>query len=288
MVTDSVDRPNPTPAKRSAFAAAWLLAVTLLGVTVYQFALDWHNILDLRPVDLHLRGDVVEQGGWQGGPLQVESGRTVNLHVESIAGVHSFTIAHTAIHSSRPLAPGDAETVIFTAPPPGRYVLYCTTWCGPNHWRMRTVLDVVDPKNPAAVLSYRQDPLRYVVSLDPISLDMPHPASAWPAQRARASAGAAAWQALASSHQEGEILATAGWPEITPAQFVEQLQTGQIRALSGANALAPQARWDLAAYLWQRQAGQNSLTRGSRTLHAELRQLSRPKRARRWICCRHV
>ena len=146
----------------------------------------------------------------------------VRLTVASVAGMHSFALAHTEVQSSRPLAAGEAETVEFTAPAPGRYVLYCTTWCSPNHWRMRTVLEVFDPAAPDAPLAYPQEPPRYQLALEELPLDAVHQMAMpmdgmAPAERPNGRAGAILWQQLAPAQSPTALLTELGWPVVTRA-----------------------------------------------------------------------
>jgi mono/diheme cytochrome c family protein len=256
------------PQSRWPRLAALILALAVAVAAARQFLLDWQRILDLRPVDLYLAGGLPEQGGWVGGPLRVASGRRVRLTVESIAGTHSFALAHTPVQSSRPLAPGESETVAFTAPAPGRYVLYCTTWCSPNHWRMRTVVEVFDPSDPEAGLAYPQQPPRYALALEMLPLDAvhqadPHTAEMTPAARPDAASGAAIWQQLAPVQTPQALLAAWGWPVMTAQEAYDYLSQGKAPGLEAAADLTEAERWSLVAYLWQQSATPETLARAA-------------------------
>lgn len=278
MHAPSLEWPGPPPKTRFAPVAAAGLGVAAFVVASYLFVQDWQRVLDLRPLELQVRANLPENGGWQSGPLRVESGRTVRLTVASVAGTHSFALAHTAVQSSRPLTVGEAETVEFTAPAPGRYVLYCTTWCSPNHWRMRTVLEVFDPAAPGAPLAYPQEPPRYSFRVEDLGLDAAlggevHagamassaaqlPALAWPEERPEATAGQALWQALAAGQTPQVALAQPAWPVVTPAQVYDHLAAGDLPGLEAAQRLKAADRWAIVAYLWQQQTTPVALARG--------------------------
>lgn len=257
------NRLDQPPAGRAGYVLAVALASVVFAVAAYQFVQDWRRILDLKPVELLLTATLPENGGWLGAPLQVETGRAVVLEVKSLEGVHTFAIAHTGIQSSRPLSPGQSERVHFTAPSPGRYVLACTTWCSPHHWRMRTVLEVIDPADPSRPLQYIQEPQRYTLNIDPMALDMPHPAPVWPHERPDAQLGRALWDELAPSITPDALLVMAGWPELTPAQLFEQIAGGEIDALASAAAWSEPERWALVAWLWQTSTAPAALARGA-------------------------
>lgn len=245
-------------------AMAWLLTLLVLATVAPLFVRDWQRT---RPAQLRLRAYLPENGGWTGQPLRVESGRQVALQVQGMEGAHTLAIAHTDVHSGQ-ILPGSQTAVSFTAPAPGRYVVYCTTWCSPNHWRMRTVLEVVDPEHPDAPLSYVQDEQRYQIPLDSMGLDEPHPASTWPAQRPSIAAGEVVWQRLGPDVSPTGILDQLGWPMVTPAQVFEQITNEDVPALAGSADLSEQEQWTLVAYLWRQHTTPDTLALGAR-LYAE-------------------
>lgn len=268
MDIQAMEWSSTAPRTRLAQLAAVGLSLALLAIAGFYFARGWQRILDLRPVALVVRADLPENGGWQGGPLQVESGRTVRLTVASLAGTHSFALAHTEVKSSRPLAAGEAETVEFVAPAPGRYVLYCTTWCSPDHWRMRTVIDVVDPEEPDALLAYPQVTPRYQLALEKLPLDVAHQTgahsgAAGPSERPNAADGAALWAQLAPARTPEMLLGELGWPAVTPVEVYDALGRGAVAGPEDAAGLSDAARWSLVAYLWQQSATPQSLARGA-------------------------
>ena len=260
--------PNLESERQWLFVTALLLATVALAGAVYLFVRDWQRILALCPQQIQIQAYVPEQGGWRGGPPRVESGRAVELTVTSVTGNHRFALAHTDVRSSRALAPGDQETVTFVAPAPGRYVLYCTQWCSPDHWRMRTVLEVVDPAAPDAPLSFTQDLPEYELPLETLNLDAPHPAEFWPQTPPSAAIGSTQWQALAPSVATLDVLNELGWPLVTPAQAVVYLRAGHVPGMPSTAKLTDSQRWALVAYLWQQSASKATLARGA-TLFAQ-------------------
>lgn len=241
---------------------AYGLAALALAAGVVFFVQDWRGILALRPIEIFLLAYLPENGGWRSEPLRVEAGRDVLLHVRSVEGVHTFAIARTELQSTVTLVPGATETLRFTAPAPGRYVLYCTTWCSPHHWRMRTVLEVSDPAQPERPLHYVQDLPRYAIDIDPMRLDMPHPAPVWPAQAPDAEFGATLWAALAPSVNPAALLAELGWPDLSPAQLFIHITDGHLAGLAPAAAWPEPDRWALVAYLWRANTTSSALARG--------------------------
>jgi mono/diheme cytochrome c family protein/heme/copper-type cytochrome/quinol oxidase subunit 2 len=255
------------PHARIGRIVATFLAIGLTAVVLRQFALDWQRILDLRPVILEVRARLPEQGGWDGDQLRVASGRRVNLTVASVAGTHSFALAHTDVRSTQPLTPGEKETVEFVAPAPGRYVLYCTTWCSPDHWRMRTVIEVYDPEAPDAPLAYPQEAARFQFAIDDLPLDSAHQTNAHGvstgfSERPNSTAGAVLWQQYGPAQTPLALLDGLGWPVVTPQEVYTVLAQGAVPGLEAAAQLADTERWSLVAYLWQQSSTPETLARG--------------------------
>lgn len=235
-----------------------MIGVSWAGI---EFTADWQAMQPPEPITLQMNAYMPENGGWVADALKVEAGQPVELVVRGREGTHAFAIAHTDIHSAQ-IEPGQTETVTFIAPEPGRYVLYCTLWCSPNHWRMRLVLEVVDPADPKAPVSYAQDPQRYVLPLADLDLDAPHPAQVWPAEKTEAEAGVQIWNQLGLAAVTPEAwLAEQGWPLVTPEQAFLAIRSGQLTA--EAARLTETEQWSLVAYLWRSQTTPETLRRGA-------------------------
>jgi mono/diheme cytochrome c family protein len=251
----------PEPPPKIAQFAAYVLALITVMIVGIQFIREWQRILPLRSVDLHLWAEMPEQGGWHGDSLRVPSGQSVHLTVHGVAGDHTFALAYTDVASSRLLQPGESETVTFVAPAPGRYVLYCTTWCSPNHWRMRTVLEVYPPEDATAPLSYPQLTARYNIMIKPHALDAPHLADTWPTTRPDAAQGATLWTQAAPAEAPQELVAQLAWPNAAPADAYTALQGGRFPSLAVADKSEAEL-WALVAFLWQAQTTRAALAQG--------------------------
>jgi mono/diheme cytochrome c family protein len=242
-----------------------LLAGLLLVWGSLHFVQDWRATLPVPPAQLTLRAHLPNNGGWVGEPLRVASGRDVRLTVKVIEGAHALRIAHTEIESGL-LTPGNEQVLAFTAPVPGRYVISCTVWCGPNHWRMRTVLEVTDPAEPDAPVQYAQDTPRYEIPWAQLDIDAPHPAAAWLTAPADPSAGTAVWQGLEAEAEPAQVLDALGWPLASPSNIYAALQEGQV--LPAAADVGEAERWALLAFLWEAKSTPAVLERGA-ALYAE-------------------
>jgi cytochrome c oxidase subunit II len=80
--------------------------------------------------------------------IEVTAGEPVRLVIRSADTVHGFAIRKLKIDVQVP-AHGETVTAEFTAPPPGRYEIVCSEFCGSGHGQMKTALVSVAPTRPA-------------------------------------------------------------------------------------------------------------------------------------------
>src|SRR6267142_4289982 len=71
--------------------------------------------------------------------IQVTAGEPVRLVIRSKDVVHGFSISDLKIEVRIP-AGGEPVTVEFVAPPPGRYDIACSEYCGAGHGQMTAAL----------------------------------------------------------------------------------------------------------------------------------------------------
>ena len=100
-------------------------------------------------VDIHAA--IAESGGFTPAYVQVQVGQTVRLRFSPSDMPHGITIGPGLGVNLSPVAPGRWNEMVLRFDAAGRYTYACTTWCSPNHWRMRGTIDVVDPANPQPV-----------------------------------------------------------------------------------------------------------------------------------------
>lgn len=212
-------------------------------------------------VDLAMRAVLPEDGGWISEPLQVVAGQPVRLSVLGVEGAHALHIARTEIESPQ-ILPGQWTTLDFTAPAAGRYVIHCTLWCGRDHWRMRTVLEVSEPYHAEQPIAYVQDAPRYEFAVDGLKIDEPHPAALIPSTRPDGVKGERVWQTVGSGLDPAQVLMAAGWPTISPDRFVASLAADRVSALMLPIGLTGGERWDLTAFLWQKMTTPDELALG--------------------------
>jgi len=71
--------------------------------------------------------------------IQVNAGESVRLVIRSSEGTHGFAIPKLHI-DVRLAKSGEPLAVAFTAPPPGRYPIACSEFCGSGHGQMTATL----------------------------------------------------------------------------------------------------------------------------------------------------
>jgi cytochrome c oxidase subunit 2 len=71
--------------------------------------------------------------------IQVTAGEPVRLVVRSKDRTHGFSIPRLKVDVLVPKT-GDNVTVELTAPPPGRYEIACSEFCGSGHGQMKAAL----------------------------------------------------------------------------------------------------------------------------------------------------
>src|SRR5512143_1899908 len=134
---------------------------------------------------IHAR--MAETGGWTPGDLTVAAGQPLHLRLTSDDVTHGFAVGQ----SDQPaveVRPGEMTDVTLVFDKPGKYTFYCTRWCSVNHWRMRGVIEVIDPQAAAETAPEAVEPPLYVIlGLD---IDADHQAEAVPGQMPSAVRGA--------------------------------------------------------------------------------------------------
>ncbi|HEX9617763.1 MAG TPA: c-type cytochrome, partial [Anaerolineales bacterium] len=131
--------------------------------------------------------------------------------------------------------PGEVVETTLIFDRPGKFVYYCTRWCGPNHWRMRGTIEVLgETGEPQA----EGPPLFSTLGID---IDAPHPADVVPTRRPSARRGADL-----GIHIPGEYLSLDYLRRTSPAGAWQD-----IRAEPFSHDLNDEQVWDLVALVWK-------------------------------------
>lgn len=93
---------------------------------------------------------IPEAGGFQPDSVTVYAGQRLRLRFRAADTSHGVAIGPGLGIDLGDLAPGEVKVVDVTFPEAGTFTFYCNKWCSPNHWRMRGVIAVKDPRAPVA------------------------------------------------------------------------------------------------------------------------------------------
>ena len=77
--------------------------------------------------------------------IEVTAGEPVRLVIRSKDVVHGFAVPALKIDVQVPKSDGDPAVVEFVAPPPGRFEVACSEFCGSGHGQMKAAVVSVAP-----------------------------------------------------------------------------------------------------------------------------------------------
>lgn len=191
-----------------------------------------------------------EAGGFSPAVIRINVGETVTLRFTSMDVTHGVAIGPGLDADLGYIDPGEQGEITLTFDEVGKYTYYCTTWCSIDHWRMRGIIEVVDPLHPNAPPQAQSDPVIQALVEAGVNIDANHMGeSHGEAHEEKAEAFP-----IRPSATRGERLATAavippqlydaGWRQShTPNDAIAHLRTANPALL--LNDLR-----DIAAYLW--------------------------------------
>ncbi len=233
--------------RRELFAVMTVLLLLLVfpaSLFAYQ---GWRTSQpDVRVITVS--GNAPAVGGWQPDAIRVNLGQRVRLRITANDVVHGFEVPALGLKVDE-IQPGHVAEVEFVASQVGRFPFACTRWCSVDHWRMRGVIEVVDPANPNIVPTPAAPPAYQQLHLN---LDAMHPAKNVPSQTPSAARGAALNVAVPDYSQDTNYVRAN-----SPSDLFARL-----RADARLKALSDMQLWDLLAFAQQRLAGPDALRRG--------------------------
>jgi len=236
--------------QRQETLARWLVLILVSAVLLTPLIARWKLPLK-QPTVLEVHARVPEKGGWQPETITAHVGEPLHIRLTSDDVVHGFALGKWD-KPSVDILPGEFVELTLAFDRPGKYVFYCTRWCGPNHWRMRGIIEVV---GEGAAPTPEPPPKYLELGLD---IDAPHLAEVIPEHSVDPNRGAMFANRLSEALLERETYLTH-----SPAQLWLHLR-GE-RTLSD---LSDDDLWDIVTWLWQRQAPPTTLELGRR-LYAE-------------------
>jgi len=228
-------------------AVRLLVAVAVIGTPLAVYGVQWTRARPARgaPVTLHAR--MAEDGGWTPDHLTATVGEPLRLRLTSDDVMHGFAVGRTDLPVVN-VKPGQTTDVSLTFTRPGRYVFYCTRWCGVDHWRMRGTIDVEGgPVEDAA----EPPPLYVQLGLD---LDAPRPAGPVPVHRPSAARGARLGVAIPVP-----LRSLDRYRSSSPSALWRSLRAG-----TDTTALSDRDVWDLVALVARSHTTPGALEEGRR------------------------
>jgi mono/diheme cytochrome c family protein len=169
--------------------------------------------------------------------------------------MHSFKLGQRD-DPALDLFPGGVVETTLLFDRPGKYTFYCTRWCGPNHWRMRGVIEVL-PKQGESIPAAQPAAPPFYASLG-LNIDAPHPAKVTPERTPSAAQGSELAANLPPSYLSQTFYRTH-----SPVQAWELLRTDNLM-----QGLDDQQVWDLVTFIWFQNSGPQALEMG-RQLYAQ-------------------
>lgn len=231
--------------------ARWILIALVPGLLLGIFLV--RSLGSREVIEVHAK--MPENGGWVPADLHVTAGQPLRLRLISDDVLHGFAIGQ----SDQPpvdVEPGKITELTLNFDQPGKYVYYCTRWCGADHWRMRGTIEVQpNPDKPDTTTQpggeAATQPLfvRLGVDID----GQPH-TNHVPKRKPDARQGQALDLALPEKYLASEYYRTH-----SPAEVWEAL-----RSESEYQSLSDQQVWDLVAWIWRQGTSQEKLAEGQK------------------------
>lgn len=225
---------------------------------------------------------VPEAGGFQPDSITVYAGQRVQLRFRSADTTHGVAIGPGLGIDLGDLPPGEVKAVDVTFPEAGTYTFYCNKWCSPNHWRMRGVIAVENPRAPGQIVE--RDPVIDNLTAEGVDIDAYLAVSGGAAHGDTAHDSAKAGATVPAGPQgAAQPSALVGATRIAGLSVPAELEDAAWRRrhapldaealLTRANPqVDPSALADVAAYLWLRPPQPEALATGpgaAATLYAK-------------------
>jgi len=229
--------------KKELFALTIVLLIFVaFPASLFAYQAWQINANDTRVVEL--AANVPNNGGWSPDTIRVNLGERVRLRISSPDVVHGFEIPALGIQVDE-ILPGHVAEVEFVASRIGKFPFACTRWCSVDHWRMRGVIEVIDPNNPNPPPLSFTPPLYQQLKID---IDVLHPAMNVPTQRPSAARGALL-----------NLMITDDLRIKSPSDVFAKL-----RANDALKTYSDSQLWDAVAFAWKQSAGEDAIARGQK------------------------
>ena len=157
---------------RRELVALFVVLLIIVGLPAaalgYQYWLR-PTLSSTRIIDI--RAAAPEAGGFQPDAIQVNAGEKVTLRFSSVDVTHGIAIGPGLGIDLGHVDPGQVKEITLTFDHAGTYTFYCNSWCSPDHWRMRGVVQVIDPLNSNSGLTPQRDPIIVALIAEGVDID---------------------------------------------------------------------------------------------------------------------
>jgi len=224
-----------TKGNRAALVLLVLIVVGLPALILgYQHglrpALAGHRVVEITAL-------APENGGFSPDVVRVEVGETLTLRFLAADVTHGIAIGPGLGVDLGHIDPGHVGEVTITPNAAGIYTYYCNTWCSRDHWRMRGILEVVDPSVSGAIEA-TTDPIIEALTAAAVDIDSePQPAEGISPDRSRGALHVSGVAVPPDLHDDAWRFSH------SPADGLELLQAAN-------HAVPEDVLVDVVAYLW--------------------------------------
>ncbi|GAB4575821.1 MAG: hypothetical protein Kow0077_29220 [Anaerolineae bacterium] len=157
---------------RGEWLALGAVALILLGLPALALGYEWVVRPALAPNRvITIQAAAPEVGGFQPDAIRVTAGETVTLRFAGMDVAHGVAIGPGLGIDLGHVDPGKVEEITLRFDQPGTYTYYCNSWCSPDHWRMRGVIEVIDPETGNSAPPPRPDPVIERLTAEGVDLD---------------------------------------------------------------------------------------------------------------------
>ncbi|BCY16612.1 MAG: hypothetical protein HPY59_14750 [Anaerolineae bacterium] len=224
--------------------ARWIVIILVLTAIGVPLGSWWLSRAQGTQIEIHAR--MPENGGWSIDTIQAKVGQPIHLRLTSDDVVHGFALGKSDMESWLSIFPGEYVETTLVFEHPGKYIFYCTRWCGLNHWRMHGEIIVTGEGDPIPGDSL---PLFLQYNID---IDAPHYAENIPSSPPSVERGSRFSDRLpnyAIDKQTYFLTSPEGlWLKLRSEPSLSDLSDMDI--------------WDIVRWIWDRQNSSNSQSLG--------------------------
>jgi len=247
---------------KQEWLARLILALLLVAAIATPFVAQWVQTHDsaksANATTIELRARMAESGGWSSDVIHATVGQPLHLRLTSDDVIHSFAVGQTD-WPVLDIQPGELVETNLLFDKPGRYTFYCARWCGPNHWRMRGVIEVQSPSEAGGVASLPTSgpPLYQKLGLE---------IDAAPQLSPLAEQSLNEWKGLPSA-ERGAALHVDLPPELRQRDWLRTHTPAEaytlLRNNNAYNDLFDTQLWDVVTYAWRSATTDAVIARGA-------------------------